>query len=112
MSAIEPSPAGATSVNVQRTLETLWSPESDRKIYGVWIAVVWAAMLGGFGLDFTRYLGETPAAPFLLHFHAAVYVLWLGLVSFQILWIETGNVRRHIQLGWMTGISHQPGARR
>jgi hypothetical protein len=79
-----------------------WSPASDRKIYGVWIGVVWAAVLAGFGLDFTRYVGEMPAQPFILHFHAAVYVLWLGLVSFQILWIETGNVRRHIQLGWTT----------
>lgn len=94
MSTVEPSRVGA--------LVTPWSPASDRKIYGVWIALVWAGMLAGFGLDFARYLGETPAPPVILHFHAAVYVLWLGLVSFQILWIETGNVRRHIQLGWLT----------
>src|SRR5579871_5978737 len=79
-----------------------WSAASDRKIYGVWIAVVWAAVLVGFGLDFTRYLRETPAPPFILNLHAAVYVLWLALVSFQILWIETGNVRRHMQFGWAT----------
>jgi len=102
MSAFDSSTIGTSSANVQRTWATLWSPASDRKIYGVWIGLVWAGMLGGFGLDFTRYLGETPAPPFILHFHAAVYVLWLGLVSFQILWIETGNVRRHIQLGWAT----------
>jgi hypothetical protein len=88
--------------SVQHTLATPWSPASDRKIYGLWIAVVWAAVLAGFGLDFTRYIGETPPPPFILHFHAAVYVLWLGLVTFQILWIETGNVRRHIQFGWLT----------
>jgi hypothetical protein len=106
MSAIEPSPVGASSVNVQRRLTTPWSPASDRKIYGVWIGIVWAVMLAGFGLDFSRYLGESPAPPFILHIHAAVYGLWLGLVSFQILWIETGNVRRHIQLGWVTlGVS-------
>ncbi|HEY2399689.1 MAG TPA: hypothetical protein VGI23_04995 [Steroidobacteraceae bacterium] len=95
MSAIEPSPVSTSWL-------TPWSAASDRKIYGLWIALVWVGMLGGFGLDFTRYLGETPAPPFILHFHAAVYVLWLALVTFQILWIETGNVRRHIQLGWLT----------
>ena len=102
MSAIDPAPVSGSAVSMQQTLVTPWSPASDRKIYAVWLGLVWAGMLAGFGLDFTRYLGETPVPPFLLHFHAAVYVLWLGLVSFQILWIETGNVRRHIQLGWLT----------
>ena len=59
MSAIEPASVGASSVNVQSRLTAPWSPASDRKIYGVWIGIVWAAMLGGFGLDFTRYLGES-----------------------------------------------------
>ena len=73
-----------------RTAAAPWSAASDRTIYGVWIGIVWAAVLVGFGLDFTRYLRETPAPPFILNLHAAVYVLWLALVSFQILWIETG----------------------
>jgi hypothetical protein len=90
------------SASTARTAAAPWSPASDRAIYGVWIGIVWAAVLVGFGLDFTRYLRETPAPPFILNLHAAVYVLWLALVSFQILWIETGNVRRHIQLGWVT----------
>jgi len=81
---------------------TVWSPVSDRKIYVVWIGVVWAGMLVGFGLDFVRYLGETPAPPVILHVHAAVFVLWLGLVTLQILWVEMGNLRRHKQLGWLT----------
>lgn len=81
---------------------TGWSPASDRKIYAIWIAAVWAAILAGFGLDFTRYMGEAPPPPFILHFHAAVFVLWLSLVTLQILWIEMGNLRRHKQLGWLT----------
>ena len=89
-------------MNLQQALVTSWSPASDRKIYAVWIGMVWAAIFAGFGLDFTRYLGEAPGPPFILHFHAAVYVLWLGLVSFQILWIERGNVRLHMWLGWAT----------
>ena len=87
---------------MQRVAATAWSPASDRKIYAVWIGVVWAAILAGFGMDFARYAGEAPPPPFILHVHAAVYVLWLGLVSFQILWVEMGNLRRHKQLGWLT----------
>jgi len=64
--------------------------------------VVWAAILAGFGLDFARYMGEAPAPPFILDIHAAVFVLWLGLFALQILWVETGKLRRHKQLGWLT----------
>jgi hypothetical protein len=57
-------------------------------------------------MDFARYMGETPPPPFILHVHAAVFVLWLALVALQILWIEIGNPRRHKQLGWLTvGVS-------
>lgn len=64
--------------------------------------MVWAAILAGFGLDFARYQGEAPPPPFILHFHAAVFVLWLTLVTLQNLWVEMGNLRRHKQLGWLT----------
>jgi hypothetical protein len=57
-------------------------------------------------MDFVRYQGELPAPPFILHAHAAVFVLWLGLVALQILWVEIRNLRRHIRLGWLTvGVS-------
>jgi hypothetical protein len=64
--------------------------------------MVWAAILAGFGLDFARYVGETPPPPLILHVHAAIFVLWLGLVTLQILWVEMGKLRRHKQLGWLT----------
>jgi hypothetical protein len=76
---------------MQRVATPAWSPASDRKIYAVWIGMVWAAILAGFGLDFARYVGETPPPPLILHVHAAIFVLWLGLVTLQILWVEMGN---------------------
>jgi hypothetical protein len=87
---------------VHQVAAAAWSPASDRKIYIVWIGLVWAAILAGFGMDFARYVGESPPPPLILHAHAAVYVLWLGLVALQILWVETGKIRRHKQLGWLT----------
>ena len=87
---------------MRQAATTAWSPSRDRRIYVVWIGVVWAAIVAGFGLDFVRYLSETPPPPFILHAHAAVFVLWLGLVTLQILWVEMGNLRRHKQLGWLT----------
>ena len=44
-------------------------------------------------------MAEQPAPPFLLHFHAAVYVIWLVLVSVQIFLVETGDIKRHKTLG-------------
>jgi hypothetical protein len=76
----------------------------DRKIYIGWIAIVWAAIIAGFGLDAGRYMAEKPAPPPILHFHAAVYVLWLVLVSVQIFLVERGDIRRHKTLGWATAI--------
>ena len=81
-----------------------WNPRSDRKAYIVWMAVVWAAVLAGFGLDVTRYLGEAPPPPTILHLHAGVYVCWMALVTAQIFLVETGDIRRHKTLGWATAI--------
>ena len=83
---------------------SVWDPRADRKAYVVWMALVWFGMLAGFGLDFTRYLAERPAPPLFLHIHAAVYVVWLCLVTAQIFLVETGNVRLHRSLGWATAI--------
>jgi len=83
-----------------------WLPSSDRKAYIVWMATVWLAVLVGFGVDFTRYLSESPAPPPILHIHGAVYVTWMALVSAQIFLVESGKVKLHRQLGWWTvGVS-------
>lgn len=77
---------------------------SDRKIYVVWMALVWVAILAGFGLDLGRFAGETPPPPLILHLHAGLYVIWLGLVSAQIFLVEADRIRLHRQLGWATVI--------
>jgi hypothetical protein len=86
------------------TAGATWHPRSDRKAYIVWMGVVWAGTLTGFGLDFGRYLGETPAPPAILHIHGAVYAAWLILVSAQIWLVETGDIRLHKTLGWATAV--------
>src|SRR5579862_6653650 len=87
-----------------RMISTVLATRTDRNAYIVWMAIIWAAMLGGFGLDFRRYMSETPAPPNILHIHAAVYVLWLVLVSVQIFLVQTGDIRLHMRLGWATAI--------
>jgi hypothetical protein len=88
------------------TAGALWNPRADRKAYIVWMGIVWALTVAGFGLDFARYFGEKPPPPAILNVHGAVYVLWLGLVSTQIFLVETANIRLHKTLGWWTaGVS-------
>ncbi len=77
-----------------------WAPARDRKIYIVWIALIWAGMIAGFVPDMGRYLGESPPPPFILHFHGAVYFVWLVLVTAQIALIEVKKTGLHRQLGW------------
>ena len=80
------------------------APRTDRTAYIVWMTIIWAAILIGFALDFTRYLHETPPPPAILHIHGAVYVMWLILVSMQIFLVQAGNIRFHMRLGWAVAI--------
>jgi hypothetical protein len=68
------------------------------------MAMIWMAIIGGFGIDFARYLHEIPPPPAILHVHAAVYIAWLVLVSVQIFLVETGSIRLHMRLGWSVAI--------
>jgi len=73
---------------------------ADRKVTLVWMTAIWTFVLFGFGADFFRFLHEQPAPPPILAFHGAFSVMWLGLVSTQVLLAETGNIRLHRKLGW------------
>ena len=88
----------------ERKISVALLPRTDRTAYIVWMSIIWAAMLVGFGLDFGRYLGETPPPPYILHIHGAIYMVWLILVSVQIFLVQTGDIRLHMRLGWATAI--------
>lgn len=77
-----------------------WAAVNDRGIYVVWVGFLWAMTLAGFLPDLGRYMGETPAPPLILHFHGAVYTVWLVLISVQVGLVERGKVALHKSLGW------------
>lgn len=74
----------------------------DRKIYIVWLALIWATVVVGFFPDFPRFRSEAPSPPPILYLHGGIFLLWLVLVSLQVLWVELGNLRLHKQMGWLT----------
>jgi len=81
-------------------------PARDRRIYIVWIALIWLGMAAGFLPDLARYMGEKPAPPLILHIHGMVYFLWLASISLQIALIELRKPALHRRLGWwVVGLS-------
>ena len=77
-----------------------WSARDDRKASAVWLAILWAGMIAGFGLDFPRYLHENPAAPKIVHVHAVVFSAWMLILSAQVLLVLKDRVSLHRKLGW------------
>lgn len=77
-----------------------FSTRADRKVTLVWILGIWTFGLFGFGSDFGRFVHEQPLPPPVLALHAAFSVVWLGLVSMQVVLAETDNIRLHRKLGW------------
>jgi hypothetical protein len=75
---------------------------ADRKVTLVWIVMIWSFVLFGFGADLARFLHESPAPPLVLDLHGLFSVLWLGLVSTQVVLAETGKIPLHRRLGWAT----------
>ncbi len=83
-------------------LTTRLPPQADRGVFTTWILAIWALAIFGFGADASRYLHESPRPPLILDLHGAIAVIWLGLVSTQILLAERGDIRLHRKLGWAT----------
>jgi hypothetical protein len=76
-----------------------WNPREDRTPSAVWLGILWIGMLFGFGLDAERFLGQHP--PMLLHLHAAVFTIWMFLITAQVLLVVRDRVDLHRKLGWL-----------
>jgi len=79
-----------------------WSARDDRLAFVVWLGILWAAILAGFGVDLSRFRHEAPPAPAVIYFHAAVFLGWLVLLTTQVLLVVGDRVALHRKLGWFT----------
>lgn len=84
------------------TAATTISWRQERQVTLIWILMIWAFVLFGFGADLTRFLHESPPPPAVLDAYGLFSILWLGLVSTQVVLAETGGIRLHRKLGWAT----------
>lgn len=69
----------------------------------VWLCILWTGILVGFGLDIPRYLHENPPAPIVVHVHAAVFTVWMLLLTAQVALVLNNRVALHRKLGWFAG---------
>jgi len=76
-----------------------WSPREDRVPSAVWLGILWLGMIAGFGVDLPRYLHQNPPAPTIVHVHAAVFTVWMLLLTAQVLLVLRGRVAFHRKLG-------------
>lgn len=77
-----------------------WSARDDRKATAVWLAIFWVGIIAGFGVDLRRYFHEKPAAPLVVHVHAAVFTIWLLIMTAQVLMVVRDRVASHRKFGW------------
>jgi len=77
-----------------------WSAREDRRASAVWLTILWAGILAGFGLDIRHFLHENPPAPKVIPYHGAVFTVWMLLLTTQVLFVLRGRVGWHRKLGW------------
>jgi hypothetical protein len=76
-----------------------WSARDDRKASVVWLGILWVGMIAGFGVDLPGYLHLNPPAPTIVHVHAAVFTVWMLLLTAQVLLVVGDRVSLHRKLG-------------
>jgi hypothetical protein len=76
-----------------------WPSREDRVPSAVWLAILWAGMIAGFGTDASRYLHLKPSPPVIVHVHAAVFTVWMLLLTTQVLLVLGNRVAFHRKLG-------------
>ena len=77
-----------------------WSSRDDRTPSVIWLGVLWAGMIAGFGVDISRFLHENPAAPTVVRVHAFVFTAWMLILTAQVLLVVRDRVALHRRLGW------------
>lgn len=73
---------------------------SDRNFFAAYLAIIWIAMVLGFGLDsFRKFNAGKLDYPWPVHAHAVAFGGWLLLFTAQVLAIRSGNLARHRRMG-------------
>lgn len=73
---------------------------SDRSFFAAYLAIMWIAIVLGFGLDsFKKFNAGRLDYPWPVHAHALAFGGWLLLFTAQVLAIRGGNIARHRRTG-------------
>ena len=76
------------------------SDAGDRNFFLVYVALIWAATVAGFGLEMVqRYSQGELHYPLIVHAHAIAFVAWLGLLTTQVVLIRRGARAIHRRMG-------------
>jgi hypothetical protein len=72
----------------------------DRAMAAGVVAIVWLAIVAGFGIDMVKraQAGEL-SFPLIVHLHVAAYSAWLVLLAVQVWLVRTRRVAQHRSLG-------------
>lgn len=74
--------------------------KSDHNFFAAYVAIIWAAIVLGFGLDsFKKFNAGRLDYPWPVHAHALIFGGWLILFTLQVLAIRRGNVALHRRTG-------------
>jgi hypothetical protein len=75
-------------------------PPPDRGAFLLLTALVWIAILSGFGTDsFDHVQKHGLDYPLIVHFHAVAFLGWLTLFTVQVALISNGRPDLHRRLG-------------
>lgn len=86
-----------------------WDPREDRKIYLVWVALMWAGLIAGFGLNIAyHFLKEIPRPAWVIYVHGAVFTGWMFILTTQVFLIQSKRFTLHQKIGklalWWAGL--------
>ncbi len=77
-----------------------WDPRDDRKIYLLWVGLMWAGLIAGFGLDIPyQFLKEVPRPAWVTYVHGAVFTSWMCILTTQVLLIQSKHFSLHRKIG-------------